>query len=99
MSGTVLTLLGLWALLAALWLAFYPLLTDSAVPVSSDAVRRAELETEKARLIEEIHELELDYKTGKLSEEDRAAIEHRLKARAVEVMKELETKERSRSGA
>ncbi|HJU87465.1 MAG TPA: hypothetical protein VJ788_08865, partial [Gemmatimonadota bacterium] len=53
-------------------------------------VERQELEAEKARLLQEIHELELDYQTGKLSDEDHRAIEARLKGRAVEVMQRIE---------
>lgn len=83
-------LAGLWVFLAALWLAFYPLLTGGGRAVSTADVQRADLETEKARLIEEIHELRLDFETGKLSAEDYAAIEARLKNRAIAVMKELE---------
>ena len=71
-------------------MALYPLLGAAADPLEVTASRRADLETEKARLIEEIHELELDYATGKLSEPDYRAVEGRLKARAVDVMRALD---------
>lgn len=90
MSETLLTLVGLWVLLAAVWLAVYPLFGGSVEPVSAAVANRRELETEKARLLEEIHELRLDYATGKLSDEDHAALEARLKSRAVKVMRQLE---------
>ena len=98
MSDTLLILVGLWILLAAVWLAIHPLLGGSVEPVSPAVVHRRELETEKARLLEEIHELKLDYDTGKLSEEDHAALEARLKSRAVEVMQKLEATEGRSSG-
>ncbi len=90
MSDTLLILIGLWVLLAAVWLAVYPLFGGSAESVPAAVAHRRELETEKARLLEEIHELQLDYATGKLSDEDHAVLEARLKSRAIEVMQQLE---------
>ncbi len=90
MSDTLLILIGLWVLLAAVWLAVYPLFGGAAESVPAAVAQRRELETEKARLLEEIHELQLDYATGKLSDEDHAALEARLKSRAVEIMQQLE---------
>lgn len=98
MSDTLLILIGLWVLLAAVWLAVYPLFGGAAESVPAAVAHRRELETEKARLLEEIHELQLDYATGKLSDEDHAALEARLKSRAVEIMRELETKADRSSG-
>ena len=92
MSGPLLALLGLWILLGAVWLAVWPLLAGRGVAVVVDALELQELQAEKARLVGEIHELELDRATGKLSEEDYAAGERRLKGRAVEVMREIERK-------
>jgi hypothetical protein len=89
-SDTLLILVGLWVLLAAVWLAMHPLFGGSVEPVSPAIAHRRELEAEKARLLEEIQELQLDYATGKLSEEDHAVLEARLKSRAVKVMQELE---------
>jgi hypothetical protein len=89
-SDTLLILIGLWVLLAAVWLAVYPLFGGAVESVPAAVAQRRELETEKARLLEEIHELQLDYATGKLSDEDHAALEARLKSRAVEVMQQLE---------
>ena len=90
MSGLLLSLIGLWILLAAVWLALWPLFTRGRTPRSDADVERQELEAEKARLVQEIHELELDYDTGKFSDEDHRAIEARLKGRAVEVMKQID---------
>ena len=89
MTGLLLSLVALWVLLAAIWAALWPLFGRSAAPPERD-VERQELEAEKARLLQEIHELELDYQTGKLSDEDYRAIEARLKGKAVEVMQRIE---------
>ncbi len=90
MTGLLLSLLGLWVLLGAVWLAVWPLFARAAPPRTEAEIERAELEAEKGRLLGEIHELELDYATGKLSDEDYRAIEARLKGRAVEVMKRID---------
>jgi len=86
-------LAGLWVLLGAIWLAVYPFLerTRPAVPVG--LLELQELEVEKARLLGEIHDLELDFQTGKLSDDDYRALEAQLKSRAVVVLKEIEARE------
>lgn len=86
----VLGLVALWVLLGALWFAVYPFLSKPGEEIDPEAIERSELEAEKARLLKEIHELELDYETGKLSDADFAELEGRLKGRAVEVMKALD---------
>lgn len=93
MTALLLSLLGLWILLGAVWLAVWPLFAVGRVARPEALVELAELEAEKARLMAEIHELDLDYETGKLSDEDRRAIEARLKARAVEVMRRIDALE------
>ncbi|MFN2383699.1 MAG: hypothetical protein ABR559_05480 [Gemmatimonadota bacterium] len=91
MMAALLGLAGLWLLLAAVWLAVYPLLAGGAASHSSAAGERRDLEVEKARLVAEIHELELDYATGKLSEDDFKDMEAELKTQAVAVLEELES--------
>jgi hypothetical protein len=81
---------GLCLLLGAVWLAAYPLLAGRSVKETAGA-RRRDLETEKDRLIQEIHELELDRATGKLSEEDYLDLDARLKRRAVETLEKLDS--------
>ncbi len=90
MTGLLLSLVGLWVLLAAIWAALWPLFAGRSSAPPDAAVERMELEAEKARLLQEIHELELDHATGKLSEEDYGAIDARLKSRAVEVMQRID---------
>ena len=88
-------LAGLWVLLGALWLALWPFFVRERPPVPVAHLELQELETEKGRLLGEIHDLRLDYETGKLSEEDYRALEARLKARAVDVIREIEAREKS----
>jgi type II secretory pathway component PulM len=88
--GLLLSLAGLWLLLAAVWVAVWPLFVDRRATQLDADIERQELEAEKGRLLQEIHELELDFATGKLSDEDHTAIDARLKGRAIEVMKRLE---------
>ena len=90
MSGLLLSLVTLWVLLAAIWAALWPLFGGRGAAPTESEVERQELEAEKTRLLQEIHELELDYQTGKLSDEDHRAIEARLKGKAVEVMQRIE---------
>lgn len=91
----LLALAVLWILLGAVWLALWPLFGRGRPPVPVALLELQELEAEKGRLLAEIHELELDWQTGKLSENDYRAIEARLKTRAVDVMKEIEARERA----
>lgn len=90
MTGLLLSLVALWVLLAAIWAALWPLFGERSAAMSEVEVERQELEAEKARLLQEIHELELDHQTGKLSDEDHQAIEARLKGKAVEVMQRID---------
>lgn len=90
MTGSLLSLVALWILLAAVWLALWPLFVARAAPRPDAEIERQELDAEKARLLQEIHELELDYETGKLSDDDYRTIETRLKGKAIEVMQRID---------
>ncbi|MDX1661619.1 MAG: hypothetical protein R3326_07495 [Gemmatimonadota bacterium] len=94
MSG-LLTLLALWVLLGAIWVAVWPFFSGERETIDPRLLELRELETEKARLVDELHEIELDYETGKLSDEDFERQRARLKARAVEVMREIDEREKS----
>lgn len=85
----LLVLAGLWILLGAVWLATWPLLTERAGEDAAGAERR-DLEAEKDRLVREIHELDLDRATGKLSEEDYRELDASLKRRAVDKMERID---------
>jgi hypothetical protein len=51
---------------------------------------RAELEAAREAKLREIRDSELDYRTGKLSAEDYAAIDAQLRAEAVEILHRLD---------
>lgn len=90
MTQPLLALLAVWVLLVAVGLAVWPLFAGSRGEMDRREIELRELEAEKARLLEDLHEVDLDRETGKLSEEDYRANQARLKGRAVEVMRKIE---------
>jgi hypothetical protein len=58
--------------------------------VSGAGAARAELETAREAKYREIRDAELDFRTGKLSREDYAAIDAALRAEALEILDRLE---------
>ena len=92
--SALLALAALWVLLGAIWLAVYPFLERTRPPQPLRVLELQDLEAEKTRLLGELHDLELDWQTGKLSEDDYRAIEMRLKSLAVAVMAEIEERTR-----
>lgn len=93
----LLFLAGIWVLLGAVWLAVYPLLARRSDGEAGRSELR-DLEVEKDRLVQEIHELELDRATGKLSEEDYRDLEARLKRRAVDALERIDALEGAERG-
>ncbi|MGH7557043.1 MAG: hypothetical protein ACREMD_04575 [Gemmatimonadota bacterium] len=85
----LLVLAGLWLLLGAVWLATWPLLAARTGGDAASAELR-DLEAEKDRLVREIHELELDRATGKLSDEDYRDLDARFKRRAVDTLRKID---------
>jgi hypothetical protein len=55
---------------------------------------RADLEAERDAKYQEIRDAELDFRTGKLSAEDYAAIDGDLRAEAIEILNRVEELER-----
>jgi hypothetical protein len=55
------------------------------------SAERAELEAAKEAKYREIREAELDYRTGKMSEEDWRAVDSSLRAEAVELLRGLDS--------
>ena len=51
----------------------------------------AELESAREAKYREIRDAELDHRTGKLSDEDYAAVDSSLRAEAVEILRTLDT--------
>ncbi len=65
----------------------------------SPAERRAELEAAREAKYREIRDTELDYRTGKLSQEDYAATDGALRAEAVEILDWLEALDEEEDGS
>jgi uncharacterized membrane protein len=86
----VLGVLVIAALLAfVVWFVGSPLRhPTTTVERESDAQRA--LEAAKDAKYAEIRDTELDYRTGKLSEEDFRAIDRQLRAEAVEILRALD---------
>ncbi len=85
----VLTLVLLAAVIAVI---SGPLLSERK-PAESEAPRREELEAAREAKYREIRDVELDYRTGKLSHEDFEAVNGALRAEALEILNRLETLE------
>ncbi len=63
----------------------------------AQAEDRAELEAAREAKYREIRDAELDYRTGKLSEEDFAATDGALRAEAVEILDRLQALDENRA--
>ena len=77
------------ALALVVWVVSAPLRRGER-PEVSDAVRRDALAAAKAAKYREIRDAELDWRTGKLSDEDYREQDRRLRAEAVEILRELD---------
>jgi hypothetical protein len=71
------------------WLVSGPLRTAPAVE-EAEAARREDLEAAKEAKYREIRDAELDYRTGKLSEEDWRALDRELRADAMDLLRRLD---------
>ncbi len=87
----VVLVIALIALLLALlvWFVSAPLRKPARLEPAADGDRRA-LEAARAAKYAEIRDTELDYRTGKLSEEDFRALDRQLRAEAVEILRSLD---------
>lgn len=74
-----------------------PLLIERK-PDESDTPKRSELEAEREAKYREIRDAELDYRTGKLSQEDYEAVNGALRVEAVEILNKLESSEEDQAG-
>jgi uncharacterized membrane protein len=77
------------ALAVVVWVVSGPL-RHGEDPEVADAGRRAALEAAKEAKYREIRDAELDWRTGKLSDEDYREQDRRLRAEAVEILRELD---------
>lgn len=88
--AVVLALVAVAILLGFLaWFLGAPLRTNAPLAAPSDSERRV-LEAARDAKYQEIRDNELDFRTGKLSEEDFRAIDRRLRAEAVEILHALD---------
>ena len=77
------------ALAEVVWVVSAPLRRGEQ-PQVSDAVQRDALEAAKDAKYREIRDAELDWRTGKLSDEDYREQDRRLRAEAVEILRALD---------
>ena len=77
------------ALALVVWVVSAPLRRGER-PEVSDAVQRDALEAAKDAKYREIRDAELDWRTGKLSDEDYREQDRRLRAEAVEILRDLD---------
>ena len=77
------------ALAVVVWVVSAPL-RRGETPEVAEASRRDSLEAAKDAKYREIRDAELDWRTGKLSDEDYRSQDRRLRAEAVEILRELD---------
>jgi hypothetical protein len=88
-------LIVLAVLAAAVFVIVGPLRAGVSGAPEREVPERAELDAVKEAKFREIRDAELDYRTGKLSHEDWAALDSTLRAEAVEVLRRLDALEAS----
>ena len=72
------------------WLVSGPLRTGAGAADEAEGARRDDLEAAKEAKYREIRDAELDYRTGKLSEEDWRALDRELRAEAMDLLRRLD---------
>jgi hypothetical protein len=77
------------ALAVVVWVVSGPLRRGEA-PEIADEGRRAALEAARDAKYREIRDAEIDWRTGKLSDEDYRAQDQRLRAEAVEILRDID---------
>ena len=77
-------------LAVVVWLVSGPLRTGAAAADESEGARRDDLEAAKEAKYREIRDAELDYRTGKLSQEDWRALDRELRAEAMDLLRRLD---------
>ena len=71
------------------WLVSGPLRNAPAVE-EAESARREDLEAAKEAKYREIRDAELDYRTGKLSEEDWRALDRELRSEAMDLLRRMD---------
>ena len=83
-------LLVIVALALVVWVVGAPLRRGPQATEDAEVAARERLEAAREAKYREIRELELDFRTGKLSDEDHRALDRQLRAEAVEILRELD---------
>jgi hypothetical protein len=73
------------------WLVGTPLRAGPRAVEEAHASEREGLEAARDAKYREIRELEMDHRTGKLSDEDFRALDRQLRAEAVAILRELDS--------
>ena len=73
-----------------MWLVGAPLRRGAEAADEEALAERQRLEAARDAKYREIRELELDHRTGKLSEEDFRALDRQLRGEAVVILRELD---------
>ena len=73
-----------------MWLVGSPLRAGPQAAEERSLAERQRLEAARDAKYREIRELELDHRTGKLSDEDFRALDRQLRAEAVAILRELD---------
>jgi hypothetical protein len=84
--GILVAILTLVVLGAVMLIVSAPLWAARRAPESRSAVERADLQAAREAKYREIRDAEMDFRTGKLSREDFAAVDGALRAEAVEIL-------------
>jgi hypothetical protein len=72
------------------WLVSGPLRTGAGAADEAEGARRDDLEAAKEAKYREIRDAELDYRTGKLSQDDWRALDRELRAEAMDLLRRLD---------
>jgi hypothetical protein len=83
-------LLVIIALALVVWVVGAPLRRGAAAADEAASAERDRLEAAREAKYREIRELELDHRTGKLSDADFKALDRQLRGEAVEILRELD---------
>ncbi len=83
-------LLVIVALALVVWVVGAPLRRGPQAVEDAEVAEREQLEAARDAKYREIRELELDHRTGKLSDEDFRALDRQLRAEAVEILRRLD---------
>jgi hypothetical protein len=72
------------------WLVSGPLRSGAGAADEAEGARRDDLEAAKEAKYREIRDAELDYRTGKLSQDDWRALDRELRAEAMDLLRRLD---------